>query len=96
MILGRDVPDSAPLRAGARAAHLARVQALKDEGRLVLAGPNPALDSPEPGTGGVSGSLIVAEFATLDAARDWIARDPYVTAGVFASTEVRPFVQVLP
>jgi uncharacterized protein YciI len=96
MILGRDVPDSSALRARVRPAHLARVQALSEEGRLVLAGPTPAVDSPEPGPAGVSGSLIVGEFDSLDAARAWIAGDPYVTAGVFATTEVHPFVQAFP
>lgn len=96
MIIGRDVPGSAPLRAKVRPAHLARVQALVDEGRLVVAGPNPVLDSPEPGPAGVSGSLIVAEFASLEDARAWLAGDPYVTTGVFASTEVLPFLKVFP
>lgn len=96
MIIGRDVPGSAPLRTKVRPAHVARLQALLEEGRLVLAGPNPVADSPEPGPAGVSGSLIVAEFNSLEAAQAWIAADPYVTDGIFATTEVRPFLKVLP
>jgi uncharacterized protein YciI len=96
MIIGRDVPGSSPLRARVRPAHLSRLQALLDEGRLILAGPNPIADSPEPGPAGVSGSLIVAEFASIEAARVWIAGDPYVTEGIFATTEVLPFLKVLP
>jgi uncharacterized protein YciI len=96
MIIGRDVPGSTPLRARVRPAHLARLQVLLDDGRLILAGPNPAADSPEPGPGGTAGSLIVAEFASLEAAQAWVAGDPYVTEGIFASTEVRPFLKVLP
>lgn len=96
MIIGRDVPGSAPLRAKVRPSHVARLHALLDDGRLVLAGPNPVADSPEPGPAGVSGSLIVAEFESLAAAEAWIAADPYVTDGIFATTEVRPFMRVLP
>jgi hypothetical protein len=91
-----DVPDSLPLRAAARPAHLERVQALVDEGRLILAGPLPAVDSPDPGPAGMLGSLIVAEFDSLQAAQAWIDADPYVTQGVFARVTVRPFKQVLP
>jgi len=96
LIEGRDVPDSLPARSQARPAHLARLTALRDAGRLVLAGPLPAIDAEDPGEAGYSGSLIVAEFATLDAARVWAEADPYVTAGVYAAVEVRPFRQVLP
>lgn len=96
VITGKDAPRGLEIRRRVRPAHLARAQALLDEGRLVLAGPCPAVDSPDPGPAGFSGSVIVAEFASLEAARDWIAADPYVTEGVFESHEVRPFVQVLP
>jgi uncharacterized protein len=96
MIYGEDVPDSGPRRAAARPAHLLRAQALADAGKLVLAGPLPAIDSPDPGPAGIAGSLIVAEFASLEAAQAWIDADPYVTEGVFARVTVRPFRQVLP
>jgi hypothetical protein len=79
-----------------RPEHLARAQALGDQGRMVLAGPLPASDSPDPGPAGFTGSLIVAEFASLREAEAWIAEDPYVTEGVFSSFEVRPFLKVLP
>lgn len=95
-IIGTDVPDSAAARAAARPRHLARAQALVQAGRLVLAGPFPAIDADEPGPQGMTGSLIVAEFPDLAAARDWIAADPYVTDGVFAEVVVKPFRQVLP
>jgi hypothetical protein len=95
-IWGEDVPDSSARRAAARPAHLQRVQELVDSGRLVLAGPLPAIDSPDPGPAGMSGSLIVAEFDSLDAARAWIEADPYVTEGVFARVTVKPFKQVFP
>lgn len=96
MILGRDGDDSASRRSGARGAHLARIHALVDEGRLVLAGPMPMIDSPDPGPAGFSGSLIVAEFDSLDAARDWAHSDPYLQCGAWRDTEVHPFTQVLP
>jgi len=95
-IWGEDVPDSSARRASARPVHLKRVQELVDSGRLVLAGPLPAIDSPDPGPAGMSGSLIVAEFDSLDAARGWIQADPYVTDGVFARVTVKPFKQVFP
>lgn len=95
-IIGEDVPDSLEKRAAARPAHLERVQRLVAEGRLVLAGPFPAIDSADPGPAGMTGSLIVGEFESLDAARAWIDADPYVTEGVFARVTVRPFKQVLP
>lgn len=95
-ILGEDVPGSHAQRAAARPAHLARIQALADAGRIVLAGPFPAIDSPDPGPAGMTGSLIVGEFESLEEARAWIDADPYVTEGVFARVTVRPFKQVLP
>lgn len=95
-IVGTDVPDSLAKRAAARPAHLARLEALRDEGRLVLAGPFPAIDANDPGPAGFSGSLIVAEFADLAAAQAWADADPYIEAGVYASVSVRPFRRVLP
>jgi hypothetical protein len=91
-----DVPDSSTRRATARPAHLSRIQALVDAGRIILAGPLPAIDSPDPGPAGMSGSLIVGEFESLDAARAWIEGDPYLTEGVFARVTVKPFKQVFP
>lgn len=95
-ILCEDVPDSLPRRQAARPAHLARLQALQDAGRLLLAGPFPATDSPDPGPAGFSGSLIIAAFDSLESARAWAEADPYVTAGVYARVSVRPFKKVLP
>jgi uncharacterized protein YciI len=83
-------------RSAARPAHLARLEALRDEGRLLLAGPCPAIDSEDPGPAGFSGSVVIAEFNTLEQAQDWAAADPYVAAGVYVRTEVRPFRKVLP
>ena len=96
VLLGEDAPESLNKRRAIRPVHLARLQTLQDEGRLILAGPMPAIDAADPGPAGFLGSLIVAEFSSLMAARDWLAADPYVAAGVFASTSVRPFKQVLP
>lgn len=95
-ILAEDHPDSTVARAAARPAHLERLRALQEEGRLLLAGPHPAIDSPEPGTAGFSGSLVVAEFADLEAARAWAAADPYIAAGVYETVTVKPFLKVLP
>ena len=95
-IIGEDRPDSLADRLAVRPAHLARLKALQDEGRLIVAGPCPAIDSPDPGPAGFSGSLIVAEFASLDAARTWADADPYVAAGVYASVAVKPFKKVFP
>jgi len=95
-IIGIDKPDSLPLRKQARPAHLKRLETLRDQGRLILAGPNPAIDSPDPGAAGFSGSLIVAEFESLDEARSWAEADPYVAAGVYADVIIKPFVRVLP
>ncbi len=94
MIQGQDVPGSLDARLVARPEHLERLQALRDAGRLVLAGPLPAIDSNDPGPAGFTGSLIVAEFPSLDAAREWADADPYRAAGVYASMDVRPFRQV--
>ena len=96
MILGRDAPDALSRRREARAAHLERLQALKADGRLLLAGPLPAIDAPDPGPAGMVGSLIVAEFASQQAARAWADADPYVAAHVYASVEVLPYIKVLP
>lgn len=95
-IIGRDAPNSLAIRRRVRAAHLARMQQLVDTGRIALAGPFPAIDSADPGDAGYAGSLIVAEFESLEAAREWIGADPYMTEGVFASCEVLPFLRVLP
>lgn len=96
LIEGYDGSDVLPQRLAARPEHLARLHALRDEGRLMLAGPCPAIDSEDPGPAGFSGSLIVAEFESLEAARAWADADPYVDAGVYARVEVRPFRKVLP
>lgn len=96
MIRGEDHPESLAARLAARPAHLARLQALQDEGRLLLAGPCPAIDSPDPGPAGFTGSLIVAEFADLAAASAWAEADPYVAAGVYAQVSVQPFKKVFP
>lgn len=95
-IVGEDRADSLAARLAARPAHLTRLQALQAEGRLILAGPCPAIDSPDPGPAGFSGSLIVAEFASLQEARAWADADPYVEAGVYARVTVKPFKKVLP
>ena len=95
-IVGEDVPNSLDKRLAARPAHLERLNQLKDEGRLLLAGPFPAIDSPDPGPAGFSGSLIVAAFDSLEAARTWADADPYVAAGVYARVTVKPFKRVLP
>jgi len=95
-IIATDVADSGDRRASARAAHLARLQTLQDEGRLILAGPQPAIDAADPGPAGFAGSLIVAEFDSLDDARAWADDDPYVAAGVYADVLVRPFRRVFP
>jgi hypothetical protein len=95
-LIGEDAPGSLDKRLAARPAHLERLQALVAEGRLVLAGPFPAIDSPDPGPAGFSGSLIVAEFSSLAEAEAWLAQDVYVREGVYARTEVRPFKRALP
>lgn len=95
-IISQDRADSLNDRLNARPNHLARLEALRDAGRLVLAGPHPAIDSPDPGPAGFSGSLVVAEFGSLKDAQAWADADPYVTAGVYASVTVKPFIRVLP
>lgn len=95
-IVGTDVPDSLEQRKAARPAHLARLQQLQAEGRMLLAGPFPAIDAEDPGSAGFTGSLIVAEFASLDDAQTWADADPYVAAEVYAAVSVKPFRKVLP
>lgn len=95
-LVGQDVPDSLDKRLAARPAHLERLQALQQQGRLLLAGPFPAIDGNDPGPVGFTGSLIVAEFDTLADAQSWAEADPYVAAGVYASVSVKPFKKVLP
>ncbi len=95
-IICEDVTNSLALRQQARPAHLERIQILVDEGRLLLAGPHPALDTPDPGDAGFTGSLIVAEFDSLEDATVWADADPYMTSGVFRQVVVKPFRQVLP
>lgn len=95
-ILSEDVADSTDRRAGARSDHLARLEVLQAEGRLILAGPHPAIDAENPGDAGFSGSLIVAEFESLEEARAWADADPYVAAGVYERVVVKPFKRVLP
>lgn len=96
MIHAKDVPDSLERRLSARPAHLARLETLKDEGRLLIAGPLPAIDSEDPGPAGFTGSLVVAKFDSLEAAKAWAAVDPYVEAGAYESADVQPFKPVLP
>ncbi|NWK79246.1 YciI family protein [Aquitalea sp. LB_tupeE] len=96
IISGQDNPGSLEKRLAARPEHLARLSALQEQGRLVLAGPCPAIDSVDPGSAGFTGSLIVAEFASLEEARNWADADPYVAAGVYAAVEVKPFRKVFP
>ncbi|WP_166207724.1 YciI family protein [Cognatiluteimonas telluris] len=95
-IEGFDGDDVLAQRRGARAAHLARLVALRDAGRLLLAGPCPTIDAEDPGPAGFSGSIVIAEFASLAEARVWADADPYIEAGVYRRVDVRPFVRVLP
>ncbi len=95
-IIAQDVDNSLPARLKARPDHLARLQSLQDEGRLLLAGPHPAIDSNDPGDAGFSGSLVVAEFDSLEAAKSWADADPYIKAGVYQQVTVKPFKQVFP
>ena len=95
-IISEDIPNSLDQRKLARPAHLARLQQLNNEGRLLIAGPHPAIDNNEPGEAGFSGSLVVAEFPSLEQANLWAAQDPYVAAGIYAKVVVKPFKKVLP
>ena len=95
-IISEDIENSLPKRKLARPAHIARLEALTDQGRLILAGPHPKIDSEDPGEAGFSGSLVVAEFNTLSDAQQWADDDPYVAAGVYQSVTVKPFKKVLP
>jgi uncharacterized protein YciI len=95
-IISEDRPGTLAQRLAARPAHLERLVALQDDGRLLLAGPHPAIDTPDPGEAGFTGSLVVAEFPSLDDAQSWADADPYITAGVYAQVSVKPFKKVLP
>lgn len=95
-IISEDVENSLQARIKARPDHLARLESLQNEGRLILAGPHPAIDSNDPGDAGFTGSLIVAEFTSLDAAKSWADADPYIAAGVYQHVNVKPFKQVFP
>ena len=95
-IISEDIPNSLPLRKEARPAHLERLEALKADGRLLVAGPHPAIDSPDPGESGFTGSLVIAEFNSLEDAQAWADADPYVAAGVYAKVVVKPYKVVLP
>ncbi len=95
-IVGTDIENSLEARLAVRPEHVNRLNVLKDQGRLVLAGPNPAIDSEDPGQAGFSGSIVIAEFETIEAAKSWADQDPYILTGVYQSVEVKPFKQVLP
>ncbi len=95
-IISEDVANSLPLRKQARSAHIARLEALKTQGRLLIAGPHPAIDNEEPGDAGFTGSLVVAEFDSLEDAQRWADADPYIEAGVYAKVVVKPYKKVLP
>lgn len=95
-IISQDVPNSLGKRQSVRAAHLERLHTLKNEGRLLIAGPHPAIDSENPGDAGFSGSLVVAEFNSLQDAQSWADADPYIAAGVYAQVIVKPYLKVLP
>jgi uncharacterized protein YciI len=96
VIIGEDHPGTLDQRMAARPSHVERLQALQAEARLILAGPCPAIDSPDPGPAGFSGSIIIAEFTSLVAAQAWADADPYVAAGIYAKVTVKPFKKVLP
>lgn len=96
LIYAEDVENSLELRKHARPAHVERLQTLKAQGRLIIAGPNPTIDSSEPGDAGFSGSMIVAEFESLNAAQEWADADPYIAAGVYKKVTVKPYLKVLP
>ncbi|MBP6734283.1 MAG: YciI family protein [Chromatiaceae bacterium] len=95
-IIATDNPGSLPARLAARPAHLERLRALQDQGRLILAGPHPAIDCEDPGEAGFSGSLIVAEFSDLETAQAWAADDPYALTGIYEEVQVKPFRKVFP
>jgi len=95
-IVAQDIENSLPNRVKARPEHIKRLQQLQQEGRLVIAGPNPAIDSTEPEEAGFTGSLIIAEFSDLTSAQAWANADPYIESGAYQSVEVKPFKQVLP
>lgn len=95
-ILSEDVADSAEKRTAARPAHLTRIESLVRDGRLLVAGPHPAIDATDPGSAGFTGSLVIAEFPSLEEAEQWARQDPYVAAGVYAKVTVKPFKKVLP
>ncbi|MFT7300157.1 MAG: hypothetical protein ACI89Z_000611 [Porticoccus sp.] len=95
-VSSQDVENSLEKRLAARPAHLARLEELKNQGRLLLAGPNPAIDSDTPGDAGFTGSLVIAEFNSLYAAQAWADEDPYIEGGVYAQVTVKPFIKVLP
>ncbi|WP_105101401.1 YciI family protein [Microbulbifer pacificus] len=95
-IISQDVENSLPLRQSVRPQHIARLNDLKDQGRLLIAGPHPAIDSEDPGEAGFTGSLVVAEFPSLDEAKAWADADPYMAAGVYAAVTVKPYKLVLP
>lgn len=95
-IISEDIPDSLALRKQARPAHLARLEDLKNQGRLLVAGPHPAIDSPEPGDSGFTGSLVIAEFESLEQAQAWADADPYVDVGVYKEVKVKPYKVALP
>ena len=96
VIIGEDVENSLAARLAARPVHLERLFALRDAGRLLVAGPNPAIDATDPGEAGFSGSVIIAEFDSLEAAQTWAEADPYREAGVYQRVTVKPFKKVLP
>jgi hypothetical protein len=95
-IISQDKPNSLERRLAARPAHLARLETLQQQGKLILAGPHPAIDSDNPGEAGFTGSLVVAEFASLEAAQTWADNDPYIAADVYQQVTVKPFKKVLP
>ncbi len=96
VVIAEDKPDSLKKRLAARPEHVARLEKLKEQGKLVLAGPHPAIDSEDPGPAGFSGSLIVAEFDCFETAQSWANADPYIKAGVYEHVTVKPFKKVLP
>lgn len=95
-IVSQDVENSLELRKSARPAHIERLDQLKDQGRLLLAGPNPAIEANDPGEAGFTGSIVIAEFDNLQQAQEWADSDPYVAAGVYERVQVKPFKKVLP